>query len=126
MTLLECAKIFASSELEYRAAPQWSMIDRLIQRISSPKYERVPGNTNTATFDRIRIVVSLPRYLFPTWNDLKQAVVDNRKEIDRQVLGKIETDYRFKKYGIPINALRLSEIVLRNDYALEYIFELKE
>lgn len=126
MTLLECAKLFASSELEYRAAPQWSMIDRLIQRISSPKYERVPGNTNTATFDRIRIVVSLPRYLFPTWNDLKQAVVDNRKEIDRQVLGKIETDYRFKKYGIPINTLRLSEIVLRNDYALEYIFELKE
>ena len=42
------------------------------------------------------------------------------------MLGKIETDYRFIKYGIPINTLRLSEIVLRNDYALEYIFELKE
>lgn len=126
MTLLECAEIFALSELEYRAAPQWSMIDRLIQRISSPKYERVPGNTNTATFDRIRVMVSLPRYLFPTWNDLMQAVVDNRKEIDRRVLGKIETDYRFKKYGVPLNVLRLSEIVLRNDYALEYIFELKE
>ena len=56
----------------------------------------------------------------------KQAVVDNRKEIDRRVLGKIETDFQFKKYGVPINALRLSEIVLRNDYALEYIFELKE
>ena len=126
MTLLECAEIFALSELEYRASPQWSMIDRLIQRISSPKYERVPGNTNTATFDQIRVMVSLPRYLFPTWNDLRQAVVDNRKEIDRRVLGKIETDYRFKKYGVPLNVLRLSEIVLRNDYALEYIFELKE
>ena len=68
----------------------------------------------------------MPRYLFPTWNDLKQAVVDNRKEIDRQVLGKIETDYRFKKYGVTLNVLRLSEIVLRNDYSLEYIFELKE
>lgn len=126
MTLLECAEIFALSELEYRAAPQWSMIDRLIQRISSPKYERVPGNTNTATFDRIRVMVSLPRYLFPTWNDLRQAVVDNRKEIDRRVLGKIETDFRFNKYGVPLNVLRLSEIVLRNDYSLEYIFELKE
>lgn len=125
MTLLDCAKVFIETELVYHEKPQWSTLDRLIQRIESPEYERTPENPNAATFDRVRVMVCLPHYLFPTWNDLKQAVYDNRKEIGRQVIEKIESDRRFKKYGVPVNILRLSDIILRTDYALEYIFELK-
>lgn len=47
-------------------------------------------------------------------------------EIDRLVIEKVANDRRFRKYGIPINSLKLTVMLLRREYCLEYIFELKD
>lgn len=126
MTLTECIRLFLDTKLEIKPDVELPFIERLIQRVDAPEYERVPENQNEATFDRIRVYVGLPRYMFKTWGELKAAVMENRAEIDRRVLQKIETDRHFKKYKVPINFIKLSTVLLRRTYALEYIFELRE
>ena len=39
---------------------------------------------------------------------------------------KLENDRRFKRYGVPINFLKLSDVTLLRNYSLEFIFELRE
>lgn len=126
MTLTECIRLFLDTKLEIKPEVELPFIERLIQRVEAPEYERVPENQNEATFDRIRVFVGLPRYMFDSWEELKAAVLENRAEIDRRVLEKIETDRHFKKYSVPINYLKLSEVFLRRTFSLEYIFELKD
>ena len=124
MKLEDCVRIYINTELICHRGADWPFIDRLVQNIVAC-YEREPFNKNTKTFDRIRVSVNLGRYLFETWDELKQAVKAHRSEIDKKVLEKIENDRRFRKYNVPINVLSLSDLVLRRDYTLEYIFELK-
>lgn len=125
MTLNECIAIFLETSLEPKPVEDLHYIDRLIQYVHLPEYERVPENTNENTFDRIRVVVGLPQSMFQSWDELRAAVRENRKEIDRRVLRRIADDRRFKKFGVTTNVLRLSEVLLRKNYSLEYIFELK-
>ena len=94
--------------------------------IAPPVYERVPGNNNKATFDHIRMTVGLPRYQFDSWEALKDEVKEYRREICQRIIEKLEQDRQFKKYGVPINFLRLSDIILLRDFSVEFIFELKK
>jgi len=126
MSLTDCIKIFLDTTLEYKPTVDLPYLDRLIQHINAPEYERIPENSNAATFDRIRVFVGLPQFMFQSWDELKKAVQENRVEIDRRVLEKIESDRQFKKYGIPINFISLSTVLLRHNYSLEYIFELRD
>lgn len=126
MTLTECIRLFLDTKLEIKPEVELPFIERLVQRIETPEFERVPENHNEATFDRIRVFVGLPRYMFDSWYELRDAVLKNRAEIDRRVIQKIEMDRHFKKYKVPINFLKLSTVLLRRTYALEYIFELRE
>lgn len=125
MTLTECIRLFLDTKLESKPDVELPFIERLVQRVEAPEYERIPENQNEATFDRIRVFVGLPRYMFNSWEELKAAVFENRTEIDRRVLEKIENDRHFKKFRVPINYLKLSEVFLRRTFSLEYIFELK-
>ena len=126
MTLTDCIRVFLDTELEFNPNVNYSYMERLVQRVEAPEYERVPENHNEATFDRIRVQVGLPRYMFDSWDELCAAVKENRAEIDRRVLQRIETDRHFKKFKVPINFIKLSNVLLRRSFALEYIFELKE
>lgn len=126
MTLNECIAIFLETSLETKPVEDLRYIDRLIQHIYPPEYERVPENTNENTFDRIRVSVGLPRFMFQNWDELRAAVRENRKEIDSRVLQRIENDRQFQKYKVPINIIKLSEVLLRKNYSIEYIFELKD
>lgn len=38
---------------------------------------------------------------------------------------KLENDRRFKRYGVPVNFLKLSDVTLLRNYSLEFLFELK-
>jgi len=126
MTLTECIRIFLDTKLEMKPDVELPFIDRLIQRIEAPLFERIPENHNEATFDRIRVFVGLPRYMFDSWYELRDAVLKNRAEIDRRVIRRIEEDRQFKKFELPINFIKLSDVTLLRDHTLEYIFELKE
>lgn len=125
-TLEECIGIFLQTERSHNVLRKPSPIERLVQYISSPTYERVPGNSNEATFDRIRITVGLPRYRFESWETLQGEVKKYQREIYQRVIQQLEKDRQFKKYGVPINFLKLSNAMLLRDFSMEFIFELKE
>lgn len=126
MSLKECIGIFVETELAHRTPQKLSPLDQLIQYIARPVYERVPGNDNVKTFDRIRITVGLPRYQFNSWEALQNEVKKSQYEIYQRVIQRLETDRPFKRYGVPINFLEISNVTLLRDFSLEFIFELKE
>ena len=126
MSLRECIGVFLRIKIDVRPPREPSPIDQLVQGISPPVFEREPENENTATFDRIRISVGLPRYQFSSWEALRDEVNKHRCEIYRLVLDKIESDRRFIRYGVPINFLKLSDVILLRNYSLEFIIELRE
>ena len=71
------------------------------------------------------MTVGLPRYQFHSWNALQDEVKKYRREIYQRALQRLESDRQFKSYGVPINFLRVSDVILRRDFAMEIIFELK-
>jgi len=124
-SLRQCIDLFFKTELT--AIPKKeSFLDRFITRIEPAIYEREPKNMNGKTFDRIHVFVNLSSTFHPTWAELRQAVKEHRAEIDRLVIEKVTNDRRFRKYGIPINSLKLTVMLLRRECCLEYIFELKD
>lgn len=126
MSLRECIGVFLETKIELRPPRELSPLEQLVQEISSPVFEREPENDDPSTFDRIRVTVGLPRYQFPSWEVLRSEVKIHRHEIYRLVLDKLENDRRFKRYGVPINFLKLSDVILLRNYSLEFIFELRE
>ena len=126
MTLEACIEIFLNTELTHKAQQELSPIDRLVQHIGPPTYERVPENKDEAAFDHIRVIVGLPRYQFYSWEALQNEVKKYQREIYQQVIQRLEKDRQFKKYGVPVNFLKISNVTLLRDFSLEFIFELKE
>ena len=126
MHLEDCIDIFLKSRYKLPDEPTYSELDRLIQRIERPRYERIPENKNRKTFDRIRIEVDLPSYVYPNFQALAAAVRKHKRSIDQEVIQRLESDPSYLKYGVPINFLAASECTLRRDRVLEYIFELKK
>lgn len=126
MTLAECIGIFLQTELACSAPQGLSPVDRLVQYIAPPIFERVPENEDKATFDYIRMTVGLPRYQFDSWNALQDEVQKYQHEIYARVIQKLKEDRQFKSYGVPIGFLKMSDALLLRDFSLEFILELKE
>ena len=127
MTLEACLDTFLAVQCEPEPAvpATYFDIERFVQRISRPSFEREPENQNRRTFDRIRIQVDLPVYRYPTFSSLAAAVRKHKHAIDQMVLDRLDADHAFHRYGVPLNFLKLTECTLRRDHALEYLFELK-
>ncbi len=125
MTLKECIGIFLQTKLTYHVPRELSPVDCLIQYIAPPVYERAPENGNESTFDYIRITVGLPRCRFDSWEALRKEVQKYRHEIYRRAVQRLKDDSRFRKYGVPVNCLRLSNATLLRDFSIELLFELK-
>lgn len=126
MTLEECVYIFLETKIVRHAPQELTPFDRLVQIIGPPEYERVPENQDASTFDRIRVTVGLSRYLCPSWENLRSEVKKYLHEIYRRGLQRIAADRRFKRYGVPINFIKLSSATLLRDFSIELIFELKD
>lgn len=60
------------------------------------------------------------------WEALQNEVKKYQREIYQQVIQRLEKDRQFKKYGVPVNFLKISNVTLLRDFSLEFIFELKE
>lgn len=124
MTLDACIEIFLKTSIATTTPATPTDYERLVQHIGPPIYERIPENKDETTFDRIRVTVGLPRYLFGSWEELSAEVAKYKSEILQNAVTRIAEDRQFKRYGIPINFLKLSNAQLLRDYSLELIFEL--
>ncbi len=125
MTLTECVRIFMATELEHHVPQEPSPVERLVQYISPPVYERFPENKDESTFDCIRLTVGLPTYQYDSWEALQNEVKKYMPEIYQLVIRKLKEDRQFKRYGVPINFLKLSNVTMLHDFSIEFIFELK-
>lgn len=100
-----------------------SGLDRFVTKIGSPSFQRFPENQNPKTFDLIYIELCLiSENSWDNWRDYFNA---NKKLIISLALKRIANNKQFKKYGIPINFLKISRATLRKDCTLELVFELK-
>lgn len=86
------------------------------------RFERETGNKKKNTFDFIRVDVGVPECR----KDKVEFIKSNIGELNQRVLKKIENNKRFQKFGVPINFLKLSNVVLRCDDLIEFTFELKD
>lgn len=123
--LRDCVDLVLKTDL-CPTSVQYSPLERLVTRVGPVSYERVPENQNPKTFDRVRVQANLSHTFYATWEELRQGVKRHRKEIDNLVIETIRNDPKFQKFGVPVNVLRLSNLILARSYFLEYIFELKE
>lgn len=124
-TLRECIDLYYQTKI-YSNPPCYSPLELLVTKVYPATYERVPENENKRTFDFIRVYVNLSHTVYDSWDQLREGVQNNKNAISNMVVEKIANDQRFKRFGVPISALRLSSITLTKGYALEYIFELKD
>jgi hypothetical protein len=117
---------YAKFKIQYslsNSSFEYLKYDRHFVKIGRISYEREPENTNTKTFDFIRVEVltaALNKYDLYEWaKKFKDTLISN-------ILKKLESDKRFIKYGVPINFLRLDNIIITNDCLVVFMFELKQ
>lgn len=98
-------------------------LDRFITKIEKPNYERLPDNKNKRTFDFIRVDVNVLTNI----SERNQYIHNHYNEICNMVLQKIESSNRFKKFGIPVNFLRLEKATfIPRISVIEFLFGLEE
>lgn len=99
-------------------------IERFITKIGKPMFIREPENDRKNSFD----FISIEANIVANWEqDRMQYIKENKDKIIDMVISKLEKDRSFKRYGIPINFLKLSKITLRSkcNY-IQFVFELKK
>lgn len=126
LTLWDCLLIYVQTQLSIPQKVHFSEKERFIQKVCIPEIVCDSDNYNKSTFDRVHLVINLGKEVFPEWIDTVEAVRRYRKELDALAINRIANDRVFRKYNVPLNFLKLSELRLKRNYTLEYVFELKQ
>ena len=97
----------------------------VILKTFAPKFERAIDSTQPKSgFDWIKVEISINSSLVSR-KEMLSYIKKNKAKFDKEALKSIEESARWKKYDIPINVLKVSDLVFRNDFMLEYTFALK-
>lgn len=97
-------------------------LERFITKIDRPIIERDVDNPNTKTFDFIRVHM----YILTYEENPMDIIKEYRKGILTMALDRIEKAKNFKRYGIPINFLKLDKFTYcDNQKMIELLFTLK-
>lgn len=109
--------------VEYEENPKPTGINRFVTKIEKPVFERVPENPKNNTFDYIFVDVNIVK----DWEEDRRTYIQKyKKQICEMVLRKVQEDRTFKKFGVPVNFLKITSITLRKNSVLEFVLELKE
>ena len=97
----------------------------VILKTFKPKFERASDSLAPKnSFDWIKVEISLSSSLMSR-KEMLAYIKKNRSEFDKEALKSITESSQWGKYDIPINVLKVSDLVFRNDFMLEYTFALK-
>lgn len=111
-------------ELYEIESKEWNLpmgLDRFIGNIEVIM-ERETGNINPSTFDFVRV------HVYTTYepDEGKKAYIKNNIDaINRYVIEKLANHRSFKKYGVPVNILKVSNITITAKEDIVYMFEIK-
>lgn len=89
--------------------------------VHNPIFQRYTGNEENNTFDIIRIEMFVRSYP----GDMLQRCKDHRKEILDSAINKLRGSKSYRKFGVPINFLKLYDMVLTKDNCVIISFCLK-
>ena len=89
--------------------------------VHQPIFQRYNGNTNKNTFDTVRIEIILKER-----DNMMQQCIDHKKEILDAAVDKLKSSKSFRKYGVPINFLKVYDMVLTKDNCIILSLCLKE
>ena len=94
-----------------------------LSKVLEPKIDigRCVENTRKGTFDYIVVTMAI---CF-SFKDAKAFVKENKKAIFKMAVGAIERNPNFKRFGVPIGALKLDAAFLAKDCILHLNFGLK-
>lgn len=95
-------------------------VEDFVLSVYKPEYRRAAGNEDKKTFDFIEVEM-----VIRSTDASKEKVQQHQKEIFRKAIEKIEKDRSFKKYGVPVNVLKMYQFVLKKDGTLIIGFCLK-
>lgn len=97
----------------------------VILKTFAPKFERAIDSTQPkSSFDWIKVEISLNSSLMSR-KEMFSYINKHKAKFDKEALKSIEESTKWKKYDIPINVLKVTDLVFRNDFMLEYTFALK-
>ncbi len=103
--------------------PTREYIDRFITKIGSVTTEISIDNPNKNSFDFIRLRMCV----LSNCDDPVGTIRQYKDNILEMAVKKIENSKSFKKYGIPINYLKLDRFTyLHNTHEIELLFTLKD
>lgn len=121
-TINDLTEIYNAINLTYS---HWNNdFERFITLIERPEYICISENQNKKnSFDYVYVTVNV----VSEWHiDRKEYINSHSKEIKNMALERIETDKKFKNYGIPINFIKLSRAIFSpRSSSIQFLFELK-
>lgn len=87
---------------------------------------RETGNKDKNTFDFVTVTIDLCGIYQKSKSERMDEVKSVHKYLTQYALQRIEDSNKFKKYGVPINLLKLDKCFLCHDDVIEYTFGIKE
>ena len=121
-TLEEIKKyMIAHPHLALTKKPERKNNNDFVISVHRPVFQRYTGNENENTFDNVRLEIILREQ-----NNMMQQCIEHKKEILDAAVYKLKSSKSFRKYGVPVNFLKVYDMVLTKDNCIILSLCLKE
>lgn len=111
----------AHPQLALTKKPERKNNNDFIISVHKPVFQRYTGNDNENTFDIVRLEIILREQ-----DNMMQQCIEHKKEILDASVDKLKSSKSFRKYGVPVNFLKVYDMVLTKDNCIILSLCLKE
>ena len=94
----------------------------MIVNVQGPIFQRFTGNEDPDTFDIIRIEILLRAFS----DNSIELCREHKDELLEAAIDKLKSSVKFRNFGVPINFLKVYDIVLTHDHRVILSLCLKE
>lgn len=113
--------IIAHPQLALTKKPERKNDTDLVISVHKPIFQRYTGNDKDNTFDIVRLEIILREQ-----DNMMQQCIEHKKEILDAAVDKLKSSKSFRKYGVPVNFLKVYDMVLTKDNCIILSLYLKE
>ena len=113
--------MIAHPHLALTKKPERKNNNDFVISVHRPVFQRYTGNENENTFDNVRLEIILREQ-----NNMMQQCIEHKKEILDAAVDKLKSSKSFRKYGVPVNFLKVYDMVLTKDNCIILSLCLKE
>lgn len=96
---------------------------QVLTKINTPSFERSPGNNKRGTFDHVRVYLGLKT--LSTCPNRRAIIRRYKNDLVKIAMMRIMQAPQFKRFGVPIQFYKPTDMTTTNADELEILFELK-